>query len=283
TTSVRVIKKALDDFSACSGLFPNNSKSRLQLIAAVLESIHVYCASVFLLPALVIKDINRLLKSFLWSQSNTTKGKAKNIAFKKDTLWVKWVDSVKLRGKSIWEISVDQEDKWGWKILLDIRDQIKDKVVYKFGNGANISVWFDNWSEIGSLFQYITYIDLYDERLNSVLKVSDMIGNSKWKWPSEWHHKFPMITRLADPAINADIEDKIVWKTNSRMITDFFVSIVKHDLNRQSLIDSLTTQDKLQKWGNLVVNRCSLCNNDSEDLKHLFFKCSFSADVWNRA
>ncbi|GKC42591.1 RNA-directed DNA polymerase, eukaryota, reverse transcriptase zinc-binding domain protein [Tanacetum coccineum] len=37
---------------------------RLMLVASVLESIHVYWASVFLLPDGVIKDINRILKDF---------------------------------------------------------------------------------------------------------------------------------------------------------------------------------------------------------------------------
>ncbi|GJR43474.1 RNA-directed DNA polymerase, eukaryota, reverse transcriptase zinc-binding domain protein [Tanacetum coccineum] len=142
--SVQVIKSALDEFSTCSGLLPNNSKStvffgslneeeksdilneipfiagklpvrylgvtliakrlsvkdcrclldkikckignwknkclsyagRLQLIAAVLESIHEYWASVFLLPITIIKEINKLLKWFLWNQGESAKGKA---------------------------------------------------------------------------------------------------------------------------------------------------------------------------------------------------------------
>ncbi|GJS59198.1 RNA-directed DNA polymerase, eukaryota, reverse transcriptase zinc-binding domain protein [Tanacetum coccineum] len=199
--SVKVIKKALDSFSAYSGLIPNNSESivfygsmneeeknaicsvlpfairnmsvrylgvllidkrlgvkecgclldkiknrirnwknkylsyagRLQLIDVVLESIHVYWASVFLLPATIIKEINRILKNFLWNQSENSASKAKvawssicrpkdqgglglkslhiwnqalltkhvwNIATKKDSLWVKWVHYVKLRGKN---------------------------------------------------------------------------------------------------------------------------------------------------------------------------------------
>ncbi|GKC25229.1 RNA-directed DNA polymerase, eukaryota, reverse transcriptase zinc-binding domain protein [Tanacetum coccineum] len=142
---VKVIKRALDEFNACSWLLPNNSKStmffgslnkdeknailsvlpfatgklpvrylgvpliakrlsvkdcgclldkikrkvknwknrslsyadRLQLIAAVLESIHVYWASVFLIPTTIINEINSLLKWFLWNQRETAAGKAK--------------------------------------------------------------------------------------------------------------------------------------------------------------------------------------------------------------
>ena len=50
---------------------------RLQLIAAVLESINVYWATVFLIPKTIINEINKLLKCFLWNQGDTAKGKAK--------------------------------------------------------------------------------------------------------------------------------------------------------------------------------------------------------------
>ncbi|GJT02376.1 hypothetical protein Tco_0823545 [Tanacetum coccineum] len=50
---------------------------RLLLIAYILESIYVYWATVFLLPKTVIKDINKLLKGFLWCNGEMTRGKAK--------------------------------------------------------------------------------------------------------------------------------------------------------------------------------------------------------------
>ncbi|GJS28399.1 RNA-directed DNA polymerase, eukaryota, reverse transcriptase zinc-binding domain protein [Tanacetum coccineum] len=50
---------------------------RLQLVASVLESIHVYWAIVFLLPQVVIDEINSLLKGFLWNQEQKANGRAK--------------------------------------------------------------------------------------------------------------------------------------------------------------------------------------------------------------
>ncbi|GKG12380.1 hypothetical protein Tco_0346617, partial [Tanacetum coccineum] len=38
---------------------------RVQLIASVLSSMHIYWASVFLLPKSTVKDIERVLKGFL--------------------------------------------------------------------------------------------------------------------------------------------------------------------------------------------------------------------------
>ncbi|GKB79502.1 RNA-directed DNA polymerase, eukaryota, reverse transcriptase zinc-binding domain protein [Tanacetum coccineum] len=258
TILVRVIKNALDQFSVSSGLLPNNYKSTMffgslnedecnaistilpfergklpvkylgvPLIAKrlgikeLLESIHMYWASVFLLPMTKPKDQGGLgLRNLqIWNQALLAKH-IWNIAMKKDILWVKLVHSVKLKGKSIWEVFVDQKDSWGWKNLIGIRDQIKNNV------------------------------------LSSELSVGDMIENNEWKWPADWFHKLPTITSLTVPNINDDTNDKM---------------------------DRLITQDKLQNWGNNAVNRCCLCYNDYEDLKHLFFKCSFSEDVWNRA
>ncbi|GJR86569.1 RNA-directed DNA polymerase, eukaryota, reverse transcriptase zinc-binding domain protein [Tanacetum coccineum] len=279
-TFVSVIKKALDEFSACSGLLLNNSKSTVFFGSMNKED----CSAISnILPFVTGKLPVRYLGVPLIAKrmgNDSANGKAKvawsSIYKPKDQRGL-GLRNLKLRGKIIWEIFADKEDSWGWKNLLEIRDQIKDYVVYKIGDGNRTSFWFDNWSEIGPLFDHITYMDLYDERLTSCLKVSDMIGEGEWKWPSEWHHKFPMITSLDVPAINTDIEDKIVWKSNSGMLTEFSVSIANHDLNR------LTTQDKLHKWGNHVVNGCSFCLKDAEDLQHLFFQCPFSTDVWDRA
>ncbi|GKA78627.1 RNA-directed DNA polymerase, eukaryota, reverse transcriptase zinc-binding domain protein [Tanacetum coccineum] len=52
-------------------------QSRLQLIASVLSSLNVYWATVFLIPKTVVKDIDKILKGFLWCKGDIKKGKAK--------------------------------------------------------------------------------------------------------------------------------------------------------------------------------------------------------------
>ena len=116
---------------------------RLQLIASVLSSLNTYWAAVFLIPKTVIKDIDRVLKGFLWCKGELRKGSAKvawssvcspknegglglrmlgnwnealliknlwNIAASKDSLWVKWVNIVKLKGISIWDTQKKYND-----------------------------------------------------------------------------------------------------------------------------------------------------------------------------
>ncbi|XP_074288858.1 uncharacterized protein LOC141614004 [Silene latifolia] len=42
----------------------------------------------------------------------------------------------------------------------------------------------------------------------------------------------------------------------------------------------LATVDNLQHRGLQFVNRCTLCKHDLETHQHLFFRCSFSQEVW---
>ena len=50
---------------------------RLQLVQSVLSTIYVYWASIFILPKKVIKEIEQLIRNFLWSGNETDPYKAK--------------------------------------------------------------------------------------------------------------------------------------------------------------------------------------------------------------
>ena len=179
---------------------------RLLLIASVLESINVYWASVFLLPKTIVKDINKLLKGFLWNNGDDSKGSAKvawsqvckpksegglglknievwnkamvvkqlwHVASKKDSLWVKWVNIVKLKSISISAMNEDASDSWSWKNIL----KVKDYCVMNIGDGCNASAWFDNWSQVGALHTIITNRHLYNARMGYNMVVKDVICN----------------------------------------------------------------------------------------------------------
>ncbi|GJU55256.1 hypothetical protein Tco_1228970, partial [Tanacetum coccineum] len=49
----------------------------LQLIKSVIGSMHIYWASVFILPSRVLLDIKQLMRGFLWCQGELRKGRAK--------------------------------------------------------------------------------------------------------------------------------------------------------------------------------------------------------------
>lgn len=210
-------------------------------------------------------------------------------------------------GENFWEVEADNNDSWGWKNILKVRDKIKERIVCKIGNGRSISMWYDNWCQLGPLYNYISHRDLYDARLDAGLKVFDMISNGVWNWPSEWVNKFNILTEIDVPNLIPNKCDGIVWVNCNGMEMDFAVKNVCRDLSNNGpkviwwklvwfsqcvpklafilwlvMNNILSTLNRLQRWGNYVVNRCCLCKNECEDLEHLFFKCEFSRRVWNK-
>ncbi|GJZ66992.1 hypothetical protein Tco_0630232 [Tanacetum coccineum] len=244
---------------------------RLQLIASVLESIHMYWAFVFLLPKTVIKDINKVLKSFLWNQGELSKGKAKvawlnicrpktmgglglkelevwnecmimkhlwNIASDKNTLWVKWVNTLKLKGRSIWAINEDASDSWGWKNILKMREEARKFMVMKIGNSEKAYVIFDKWSDAGILQNFITSRDIYNARRNENIVVKDIVVDGICQWPIEWTVKYPTLAMHQSIHLESDKEET---RMGSEKI--FSVSQAYYDLNNS---------DEDVKWNKLV-------------------------------
>lgn len=141
-------KQLVDKVKAKVGDWKNKFLSyagRAQLIASVLSFMQLFWASVFLIPKSTVNDIEKVFKGFLWCQGELTRGKAKiewnkvckpknqgglglkslenwnetllikhiwNLATKKDSLWVKWINIVKLKRKSFWEVDGKETDSW---------------------------------------------------------------------------------------------------------------------------------------------------------------------------
>ncbi|GJW02004.1 putative RNA-directed DNA polymerase, partial [Tanacetum coccineum] len=147
---------------------------RLQLIFSVISSMQVYWASIFILPASIIKDIEKITRGFLWCQGDMKRRKAKvswetvclpknhgglglkslskwnnalmathlwSIITKKDTLWVRWVHSYRLKDRNFWDVPIKYDSSWGWRKILQMREVLKDFVMHELGNGKSTSAW----------------------------------------------------------------------------------------------------------------------------------------------
>ncbi|GJX55147.1 hypothetical protein Tco_0285044 [Tanacetum coccineum] len=118
-----------------------------------------------------------------------TLGISSNIIFDctsgKNTLWVKWVNAVKLKGKSIWDIQKEYNDNWIWKTLLDLRGKIRKNVYKVLGDEKSTNVWHDQWSSVGIQSDIVNNRDIYNARLkdsivpNLNLQEKDV---TKWKY-----------------------------------------------------------------------------------------------------
>ncbi|GJR50186.1 hypothetical protein Tco_1400707 [Tanacetum coccineum] len=184
--SAKVVKDALDHFCNMSGLKPNMTLpvsylgvplvsklvGRLQLITFVLSVIHVYWESVFIIPKTVIKDIDKILKGFLWNQ-----GEMKNVKAK-----VSWkvVNVIRLKGKSIWCIDIDPNASAGWKQILPLRGLIGD---------------------------IIPIDEIKKSQFDLNIKVHEMIDNGEWNWLAEWRNKFPTMADIPVPSLKPNTPD----------------------------------------------------------------------------
>ena len=128
---------------------------RVQLIQTVLYGIQTYWASMFILPKCVLKEIDALMRKFLWTcgiessygskiaWDNVCKNKKdRGLGFKNtcylnnvlnlkhicaifqnsaQSLWVKWIHSYMLKGKSFWVVKPPATSSWYWRKLLRLR------------------------------------------------------------------------------------------------------------------------------------------------------------------
>ncbi|GJV91216.1 hypothetical protein Tco_1539029 [Tanacetum coccineum] len=177
------------------------------------------------IPKSVVKDIDGVFKKFLWSNTVMSKGRSK-VAWKvvckpkcegglgirqleewndvllakyvgriinnKESLWIKWVNVVKLKRKSFWDINEVKNDSCTWKALLELRNK-----------------------------QFITNKMFSDARIKEDCSVADMIENGSWNWHVEWLNQVPILNNIPVPLLNENNKDQIKWRKNTRKLVDF--------------------------------------------------------------
>ncbi|GKA02749.1 hypothetical protein Tco_0675530 [Tanacetum coccineum] len=271
--SVGVIKKTMDQFSSISGLFPNMGKNTIFFRSVPLETqrdiLQVLPVQIGQLPMkylgapLIAKKLGVMdCKSLVDKVSvkiNCWKNKMLTYAgnnlvnsFYKESSWVKWVNVVKLKRTSIWDIEISHGDSCEWKKLLGLRSNIKNHVFYSVGSGKNVSMWFDRWDIKGPLLDIIQRRVWYEERYIDNEKVADMIerGESdKVLWLDNQNEKKEFSTRQAWNDLRENV-DKVEW----------------HHVEKDSHAHLFFKCEFLKKvWGTLRKNLNNTSNKD--DLK----------------
>ncbi|WCJ37950.1 Retrovirus-related Pol polyprotein from type-1 retrotransposable element R2 [Euphorbia peplus] len=190
---------------------------RLQLITAVLRSLTVYWASIFVLPAAVINSVDRKCRAFLWSGSSSSSkalvawksickpkkegglgildlkswNKAAigkhiwDIISEKSSLWAKWIIANKLKKLSFWGITKPLEASWSWRKLVQLRECFRGKFSYSLGDGTSFRFWTDPWMSGSSLIDKFPSIDIADTSIPFDAKVA-VFGEEAWQEVDHW-------------------------------------------------------------------------------------------------
>ncbi|GJS58526.1 hypothetical protein Tco_0653310 [Tanacetum coccineum] len=69
-----------------------------------------------------------------------------------------------------------------WK--LEIKSSLFVK--YRIGNGEGVSMWYDNWSNIGPLDNIIPKCARNEARMKDSDSVADLVKDGVWDWPMDW-------------------------------------------------------------------------------------------------
>ncbi|GJW60133.1 putative RNA-directed DNA polymerase [Tanacetum coccineum] len=227
---------------------------RLQLIQSVLGSLHVYWASVFMLPTRVLLDIEQIMRGFLWCHGSMCRGKAKvawdvvclpkqegglgvrrldhfnkalmvshvwKLLSLKESLWVKWIHVYKLNNRSFWDIPYRGTMSWSWRKLLLLRPLIREFIWSCIGDGKKTSIWFDKWC----------------------------VANGLWKWPNDWLVKYPLLNSIPVPTIFDDNPDSLEWRSRDGIGKPFSV---------HNVWDSIRPRDNLVSWYDFVWFRACI-------------------------
>nr|XP_043611422.1 uncharacterized protein LOC122583015 [Erigeron canadensis] len=338
---VERMEKRIDDWKTKTLSFAG----RLHIINSVLASMHIYWASIFILPARVIKELEQKMRNFLWGMGPGGKVKSKaswksvclpkyegglgikrisnfnkalitshiwSIVTDRESLWVRWIHSYKLKGRNFWDVTPCGSMSWGWRKILLLRDTIRPYIWKNIGNGLSTLVWNDTWNERCPLRNFISTRDIMRAGFRLDSNITDVLSNDQWTWPQEWYNTYPVLDQIHPPMVHHNIHDRTVWKDLDGVEQEFSVSEVWNDVRyKQDKVpwvnsvwfstcvprhafhlwlvfhNKLKTQDRLKAWEvgsatNLNLMCCPFCQKGIDSRSHLFFQCSFSLQVWGQ-
>ncbi|GKD08631.1 homeodomain-like protein [Tanacetum coccineum] len=229
-------------------------------------------------------ELEQLMRGFLWCQGDMRKGKEKvawevvclpkkggglsirrlevfnkalipshiwSLLLHKESLWVKWIHTYKLNGRSFWEIPLRGKMSLGWRKILQIWLVVRPFICWPNHNLTNIIIPQLSYANDGLVWRDSSNVD-------SGCSVAMVWNCIRLRFNQvDWYH--------------------VVW---------FSHQILGHAINLLLVVKrKLKTQDTLRQWDvssntNLNLLECPLCRTqlDSHDL--LFFECVFSLHVW---
>ncbi|XP_071719040.1 uncharacterized protein [Rutidosis leptorrhynchoides] len=235
---------------------------RVQLISSVLVSMQIYWYSVFIVPDNVIKDIEKMMRGFLWCQGDMKRGKAKvkwddvchpknegglgikrlkgwNVALmashvwrilsNKQSLWVRWIHSYRIMDQNFWEVAIAPDASWSWRKILQIRDIIGNHFIHVIQNGRNTSAWTDIWASHSRLKDMLSRREIVRAGFSGREKVCDLYQNGSWVWPSAWVEVIPSLATVSHPNPQTG-NDVVKWRMIDGKVAEFSVNVVWHTI-----------------------------------------------------
>ncbi|XP_026454411.1 uncharacterized protein LOC113355700 [Papaver somniferum] len=248
---------------------------RLILVKTVLCSYPLYNMAVYKWPSSVIKICEKLIRNFLWSGDGEVR-KYKTLSWKKicvpyieDGLGIRRLEVLNkiLLMKMMWKL-VYSSDEWALFFTAKFKDKygvwfpkwklssvraglqwawltLQEDISWKIGNGASISVWFDNCGN-DSIIWNLHSSGMFNnaKAVEKIRHKEDKVDWSYYIWRKSLH-----------PTISSNI-----WK----LLQGVYVN-----------------DDMKRKQGYEMPSRCCICKSEKDFMEHTLWLCEFSVQVWN--
>ncbi|RVX12073.1 Protein detoxification 45, chloroplastic [Vitis vinifera] len=200
-----------------------------------------------------------------------------------------------------------------WKEISKEGLLLLNNVSFSVGNGKRVRFWKDIWC--GNISLCEAFPSLYDLAVSKDAWVADCWDSTGeeggWTprflrpfndWEMEEVERF--LSTIQGKRLNADVEDRMVWKETKNEI--FTVMSLYNSLDHSSAVlfpwkiiwcpyvptkvgcfaweaswGKLLTQDQLKRRGWYLANRCSLCCVEEETINHILIHCSKAKILWD--
>ncbi|XP_061993341.1 uncharacterized protein LOC133711201 [Rosa rugosa] len=189
-----------------------------------------------------------------------------------------------------------------WLGLKKLWPRLLARVQWLLGDGSTIRFWKDNW-----LGEAVIHSTDYEEEVRKLLndKVGDFILNGQWNLPPSFCRAFPQVAQVINAVpISSDLApDQLIWtETSSGTLSSKEAYQVlsppipappwcariwhqaiqprKSMVAWKTLLNRVSTDERLQRRGTRLCSRCYLCRRHSETIDHLFLECVVAASSW---
>lgn len=218
-----------------------------------------------------------------------------SVVTNRQSIWVKWIHTYRLKGRSFWDIKIPWDVSWSWRRLLQLREFLRPYIKSLLGDGSSIFFWHDTWLLDRPFSATVTARKIADMGSTGTTKVNDCLVNGQWVWPRDLTRAIP---KIRDVAIRYSVNrcDKVVWCSHHGVFLDFKMNVVWQDIRvrkprvswyqlvwysccipKHSFIlwlairRKLMTQDSMQEWQPGGDLKCVFCGLQRDSVEHLFF------------
>ncbi|KAJ3676152.1 hypothetical protein LUZ60_003564 [Juncus effusus] len=243
---------------------------RNTLIKANLGALPVYFMQAFKLPKWVIKQLNRVIRSFFW------KGESSCLGGKCLVKWSRACLPKKHGGLGIADLASQNKAlllKWIWKLDND-KDGLWAQMV-NLTQGISDSIMLGQLSHSSSSFFLNDLSSSILPIYNASTTLDDLSSRVMWRWnPNGIFSSKSAYAFIRNPGLTFRWSTRL-WKIKCPPRVKLFAWLLLH--NKALTAENLAKR----RWPH--NERCVMCNLYFEDRNHLFIGCSFARWYWRAA